>query len=102
MSSVSMAGATPAPHKRTGQLSARLGRALLYALAIALGFIFVMPFLWMLMTELKSRGELNLFPPTLWPNVWTPSNFLRIWAVQNFGRFLVNSTVYSVGAVIGT
>jgi multiple sugar transport system permease protein len=102
MSSVSMAGATPAPHKRTGQLSARLSRALLYALAIALGFIFVMPFLWMLMTALKSRGELNLFPPTLWPNVWTPSNFLRIWGVQNFGQFLINSTVYAVGAVTGT
>ena len=78
------------------------GRAVLYALAIFLGFIFVLPFIWMLMTALKSRGELNLFPPTLWPIDWTPSNFLRIWAVQNFGQFLVNSTVYSVGAVIGT
>jgi multiple sugar transport system permease protein len=56
----------------------------------------------MLMTALKSRGELNLFPPTIWPNDWTPSNFLRIWEVQNFGQFLVNSAVYSVGAVIGT
>lgn len=102
MSGVSMAGVTTAPRKRTGQRTARLGRALLYALAIALGFIFVMPFLWMLMTALKSRGELNLFPPTLWPNVWTPSNFLRIWGVQNFGRFLLNSAVYAVGAVIGT
>ena len=102
MSGASMVGATPAPHKRTAPLSARVGRAFLYALAIALGFIFVAPFLWMLMTALKSRGELNLFPPTLWPNEWTPSNFLRIWGVQNFGRFLVNSAVYSVGAVIGT
>lgn len=102
MSSISLPRATPAPRRRNGRLSARLGRAFLYLLAIALGFVFVAPFLWMLMTALKSRGELNLFPPTVWPIVWTPSNFLRIWGVQNFGQFLINSTVYAVGAVAGT
>jgi multiple sugar transport system permease protein len=102
MSGASIVRATPAPDRSARLISARLGRAFLYALAIALGFIFVLPFLWMVMTALKSRGELNLFPPTLWPNEWTPSNFLRIWSVQNFGRFLLNSAIYSVGAVIGT
>jgi ABC-type glycerol-3-phosphate transport system permease component len=102
MSGVSLVQATRVPDKRGRQIKARLGRAFLYALALALGFLFVAPFLWMLMTALKSRGELNLFPPTLWPNVWTPSNFLRIWAVQNFGRFMINSAVYAIGAVIGT
>jgi len=102
MSGASIVRATPAPDRSARLISARLGRAFLYALAIALGFIFVLPFLWMVMTALKSRGELNLVPPTLWPNEWTPSNFLRIWSVQNFGRFLLNSAIYSVGAVIGT
>ncbi len=102
MSGATFVRATPAPTGNAQLVRARLGRALLYALAIALGFIFVLPFLWMVMTALKSRGELNLFPPTLWPNEWTPSNFLRIWSVQNFGRFLLNSAIYSVGAVIGT
>ena len=102
MSGATFARATPAPTGNARLVRARLGRALLYALAIMLGFIFVLPFLWMVMTALKSRGELNLFPPTLWPNEWTPSNFLRIWSVQNFGRFLLNSAIYSVGAVIGT
>ncbi len=102
MSGASIVRATPAPDRSARLISARLGRAFLYALAIALGFIFVLPFLWMVMAALKSRGELNLFPPTLWPNEWTPSNFLRIWSVQNFGRFLLNSAIYSVGAVIGT
>jgi len=102
MSGATFVRATPAPTGNARLVRARLGRALLYALALALGFIFVLPFLWMVMTALKSRGELNLFPPTLWPNEWTPSNFLRIWSVQNFGRFLLNSAIYSVGAVIGT
>lgn len=102
MSGASIVRATSAPDRSARLISARLGRAFLYALAIALGFIFVLPFLWMVMAALKSRGELNLFPPTLWPNEWTPSNFLRIWSVQNFGRFLLNSAIYSVGAVIGT
>ena len=102
MSGISIAGAARRPARRAQPIKARLGRAFLYALAIGLGFIFFLPFLWMVMTALKSRGELNLFPPTLWPINWTPSNFLRIWEVQNFGQFLINSTVYAVGAVIGT
>jgi multiple sugar transport system permease protein len=102
MSTASIPRIPASPDKRAPLARVRLGRAFLYAIAIFLGFIFVLPFLWMLMTALKSRGELNLFPPTLWPIVWTPSNFLRIWAVQNFGHFLVNSAVYSIGAVIGT
>lgn len=102
MTGASIARPANVPDRRARLSRDRLGRAILYALAIALGFVFVLPFLWMLMTALKSRGELNLFPPTIWPNDWTPSNFLRIWEVQNFGQFLVNSAVYSVGAVIGT
>ena len=102
MSGISIAGAARRPARHAQPIKARLGRAFLYALAIGLGFIFFLPFLWMVMTALKSRGELNLFPPTLWPINWTPSNFLRIWEVQNFGQFLINSTVYAVGAVIGT
>jgi len=102
MSTATVVGTPVAPGKRGRFTRATLGRAFLYLLAIVLGFFFVLPFLWMVMTSLKSRGELNLFPPTLWPVAWSPSNYLRIWAVQNFGRFLVNSAVYSIGAVIGT
>lgn len=102
MSGAIMAGVRQRPDKRARLVKDRLGRGFLYALALALGFIFVLPFLWMVMTALKSRGELNLFPPTLWPIAWTPSNFLRIWQVQSFGHFLVNSALYAGGAVIGT
>ncbi len=79
-----------------------LGRIALYTVTLFLGFLFVLPFLWMLSTAFKSRAELNLFPPSIWPIRWTPSNFARIWEVQPFGRFLLNSAIYAVGAVIGT
>lgn len=94
-----------APARRVARARrARLpvGKIALYLLTIALGFLFVLPFLWMLSTALKSRAELNLFPPSIWPIQWTPSNFARIWTVQPFGRFLLNSTLYAVGAVLGT
>lgn len=80
----------------------RIGRVALYALALALGLVFALPFLWMLSTSLKSRAELNLFPPTIWPVTWTPGNYLKIWSVQPFARFLWNSLLYSGGAVAGT
>jgi multiple sugar transport system permease protein len=79
-----------------------IGRLVLYLLAIALGFVFALPFLWMLSTAFKSRAELNLFPPSVTPIHWTPGNFAKIWHVQPFARFLWNSLVYSTGAVIGT
>ncbi len=79
-----------------------IGRVGLYLIAIALGFVFALPFLWMLSTSFKSRPELNLFPPTIYPTTWTPGNYLKIWSVQPFARFLWNSLVYSGGAVAGT
>ncbi|MGI8689387.1 MAG: carbohydrate ABC transporter permease [Thermomicrobiales bacterium] len=79
-----------------------LGKILLYAMTIAFGFLFALPFLWMLSTAFKSRAELNLFPPSITPIHWTPSNFAKIWSVQPFARFLINSGLYAGGAVIGT
>jgi multiple sugar transport system permease protein len=100
--STTMTGARAESRARTVTRKGMAGRVALYALAITLGFLFALPFLWMLSTSFKSRAELNLFPPSITPIHWTPSNYLKIWDVQPFARFLWNSLLYAGGAVIGT
>ncbi len=102
MSSMTTAGALDQAAARAKRNRFTVGRVVLYLLAIFLGFLFALPFLWMLSTAFKSRAELNLFPPSVTPIHWTPGNFAKIWHVQPFARFLVNSFVYAGGAVIGT
>jgi multiple sugar transport system permease protein len=100
--STTTAGALGQTRTRARNQRGVVGRVLLYALAITLGFLFALPFLWMLSTSFKSRAELNLFPPSITPINWTPENYLKIWDVQPFAQFLWNSFLYAGGAVIGT
>jgi multiple sugar transport system permease protein len=61
-------------------VTARPGRTglLVVAGALAAAF-FLFPYLVMLLTALKPEGELVTIPPKLFPQHWTPSNFLDVW-----------------------
>lgn len=59
------------------------------------------PFFWMVMTSLKSLGEINLSPPTVLPNEWNFSNYVEAWnkPESTFGRYFLNSALI---AIVGT
>lgn len=59
------------------------------------------PFLWMLLTAVKSVAEASAFPPTLWPRVWEWGNFVRVFEVVPFGTFYWNSTISTLLATAG-
>jgi multiple sugar transport system permease protein len=52
---------------------------LLVAAGIAAAAFFLFPYLIMLLTALKPEGELVTIPPKLFPQDWTPSNFIDVW-----------------------
>lgn len=73
-----------------------------YAALLAWCCITVGPFLWLLSTSLKGSGE-NLFayPPAWLPAEPTLDNYSRVLASQPFGRYLANSLLVAVAAVLG-
>jgi multiple sugar transport system permease protein len=66
-----------------------------YSLLILLAVIDLIPFIWMLLSSFKSRGEILHFPPTLFPQQWLFSNYEKAWNAGglNFGRMFLNSMI---------
>ncbi len=81
-----------------------LGRALLYAIAVFLSFLFMGPFLFSAFSSLKSVQEIHAFPPTLFPEVPQWGNYVRIFQIKGvpFGQFYLNTAIITLTATIGT
>ena len=78
-----------------------MGKALAYAALIFLSALFVAPFLWTLITAVKSQADLVAYPPVLWPADWHWENFADAWNKQPFNIFLKNSLIVVVLSTIG-
>lgn len=64
---------------------------LLYTLLIIGSMLMLLPFYWMVITSLKSSGEVLQIPPTWWPHSWLFSNYEKALKVAPFGRYFLNS-----------
>ena len=84
--------------KKLGQtpgLDAATYIVLIIAAAVAL-----FPVLWGLFTALKTDGEVNSFPPTLLPSVFTGENFATVLFQSSFPRYLFNSILVTVICIL--
>jgi multiple sugar transport system permease protein len=73
------------PRRVPGQVRWTLQHALL----AALGLIMMTPFVWMVLTSLKSLSEIGA---AWWiPRIWQWSNYREVFSVIPFGRFFWNS-----------
>ena len=82
---------------RTGSMqgSRRLFTVLTYFFLIAGSVLMVFPFLWMILTSLKSLGESMQIPPTFFPAVYYFNNFKErlanfYWTVVTF--YIISSS----------
>lgn len=96
-----------APRKRSDdEIRAAAGRVMtvgsVYALLIILALIVLFPIIWMVLTSVKSAGEVNNYPPTLLPHHWTIDAYSKVLALYPFVRFLVNSFIISTAVTLGT
>lgn len=78
-----------------------MARTIAYGVLILLSALFVAPFLWTLITAVKSEAELAAYPPVLWPEDWRWENFAAAWTKLPFNTFLWNSTIVVVLSTIG-
>jgi len=79
----------------------KASRMLIYALLILGTVVFVLPFLWMVSTALKTSQEVFTFPPTFWPSSLQWQNFIEGWTVLPFSQFLANTVLITTLAVLG-
>ena len=62
--------------------------------------IFFVPFYWMIVTSIKSLGEVLRFPPSLWPEVPQWQNFTRAVTSIPFVKYTLNSVIVTAGILL--
>jgi len=84
-----------------GQVGSRaLGRAAFAALVVLVVAYSAGPYVWTLLTSLKTERELYQFPVTYLPQAPTLINYVHVFSGNPFGRFLLNSIIVSVTSTV--
>ena len=74
---------------------------LLYIVLTALGFLMLIPFVWMIATSLKGPQEILSATPTFLPQAWRWENYAEAFRQVPFGRFYWNTIVVTVARTVG-
>jgi ABC-type glycerol-3-phosphate transport system permease component len=83
-------------------LSSRLwSKALIYSLLAVAVLVVVFPLVYMLGTAVKPNYQITDLRASLWPSQFEWSNIVRAWNSAPFGRWFVNTVIFSVGATLG-
>lgn len=76
-------------------------RAITHVALIALSIVFVIPFIWLLSTSLKTDPQIFRFPPVWIPTPLTGEQYAKAVTTIPFFMYLKNSVIYAVLVVIG-
>lgn len=78
-----------------------VGRILTMALLIVGAIIMVFPFIWMLLTSLKTFPEAIHVPIVWFPEEWMFSNYAEVLDKLNFGVYYRNTIIMTVSILVG-
>jgi ABC-type glycerol-3-phosphate transport system permease component len=84
----------------------QLAKILKVVVLVVFVFIFFLPIVSMFVTSLKSRGELYVVPPVVFPKEPKWDNYLTAWTMIHYDRYFLNSVIislfYTVPCVMGS
>ncbi|TSB45103.1 carbohydrate ABC transporter permease [Alkalicoccobacillus porphyridii] len=84
--------------KKLSKITKKTG---IYLSLLAMSFIFLVPFMWMVSTSLKDSSEIFQFPPQWIPNPVVWSNYIEAMTFAPFHRFFANSFIIATLSMIG-
>ena len=71
-------------------------------LVLIVGAVFMVgPFLWEVLTSVKTLGESTQVPPTLLPEVWQWQNYSEVFEQLPFGTMFVSTVLMTIGRTLG-
>ncbi|MDQ4215003.1 carbohydrate ABC transporter permease [Microbacterium capsulatum] len=85
-----------------GRARRSAGTVLLHTVLILAGIGMVFPFIWMLLTSLKTLPQLLKDPLSLLPSPATLDNYVKAWQAVPFAQAYLNSAYITVLVVVGT
>ena len=92
--------------KKEVEARAKFGKQLktfsIYVLLVFVALLVIFPIIWMVLTSFKFEPEVQLYPPSIFPNDWTLSAYRNVFRLYPFGLFLLNSLLISIAVTFGT
>lgn len=82
-------------------MNAKYSKIPLYALLIALSFVFIVPFYWMIISSVKETSEIFSMNPKWLPAVFHFENYPKALEYIDFLKYLKNTLFVTTGVVIG-
>jgi multiple sugar transport system permease protein len=76
----------------------RIGRGLIYGFLIVMLLYNLTPFLWMVLTSLKTDAEAVRIPPSIWPEEPTLDGYVQILRYGDFPTYFMNSFIVAFGS----
>lgn len=73
---------------------------LLHGLLLFLGVVAAFPFIWMLLTSLKTEAEALAYPPVFFPASPQWGNYQEAWQAAPFARYFFNTALVSVAVML--
>ncbi|HWI64271.1 MAG TPA: carbohydrate ABC transporter permease [Symbiobacteriaceae bacterium] len=82
-------------------LKEKLGKFFMYLLLILAALVMLFPLLWALNVSLMKPGDVNAFPPPLFPTDPQWHNYAEVWRSVPVARYLLNSLIIATGVTAG-
>lgn len=76
----------------------RIGRGLIYGFLLVMLLYNLTPFLWMVLTSLKTDAEAVRIPPSIWPEEPTLDGYVQILRYGDFPTYFMNSFIVAFGS----
>ena len=78
------------------------GNLLIHIILILGAVVMILPFVWMVLTSLKTLGESTQIPPKIFPDKMQFSNYTEVLRLLPFGKFYLNTILMIIFRVIGS
>ena len=82
-------------------IETRFNKWPIHLLLIAGAIVMVIPFLWMIITSLKTFNESMIVPPTFIPKSMEWKNYLKVFTGMNYLGYFSNTLIMTVGRTLG-
>ncbi len=82
-------------------IETRFNKWPIHLLLIAGAIVMVLPFVWMIITSLKTFNESMIVPPTFIPKSMEWENYLKVFTGMNYLGYFSNTLIMTVGRTLG-
>ncbi len=83
-------------------LARQLPDTIAFVVACAWGILFLIPFIWMVSSSLKTEAQIFVLPIQWIPKPFQPGNYVEAWNDVPFARYFLNTAIITGANLLGT